>query len=74
MSRRPDPYETRARELAAAQGLDPDSRVPHASDPDRTQPAWVGFRKAAREEHLAREAAEIVLPEQDSRYRGVRHA
>jgi len=69
MSRRPDPYEARARELAAAQGLDPDARVPHASDPDRTQPAWVAFRIAAREGHLAREAAEVALPDQPARYR-----
>ena len=68
MSRRPDPYEARARELAAAAGLDPDARVPHASDPDRTQPAWVGFRGAAREEHLAHDAAQISLPKQDARF------
>lgn len=58
--RRPDPYYDRARELCLAAGIDPDSRVGEG----RGQPAWCGYRDAARKEHLAREteaaAAEIV--------------
>jgi tRNA-splicing ligase RtcB len=57
---RTDPYQTRARELCLAAGIDPDSRVGDG----RGQPAWCGYRDAARKEHLAREteaaAAEIV--------------
>jgi tRNA-splicing ligase RtcB (3'-phosphate/5'-hydroxy nucleic acid ligase) len=57
---RTDPYQARARELCLAAGIDPDSRVGEG----RGQPAWCGYRDAARKEHLAREAepaaAEIV--------------
>ena len=53
--RRPDPYETRARELAIAAGLDPDARIERPGQ--RSMPAWCTFRDAARAEHMAREAA-----------------
>ena len=67
---RPDPFQTRARELCLAAGIDPDSRVGEG----RGQPAWCGYRDAARKEHLAREteavAAEIVnLRPQEPQYR-----
>ncbi len=61
---RSDPYMNRARELCAAAGVDPDSRVGEG----RGQPAWCGYREAARAEQVAREAASLVLPEQDARY------
>lgn len=66
---RVDPYQTRARELCGAAGVDPDSRVGDG----RGQPAWCGYRDAARKEHLAREAeaaaAEIVnLRPQEPQY------
>jgi tRNA-splicing ligase RtcB len=51
--RRPDPYETRARELAVAAGVDPDARIERPGQ--RSMPAWCGFRDAARAEHMARE-------------------
>lgn len=68
--RRPSPYEIRARELALAAGLDPDSRVVRPGEPagGRGMPAWCQFRDAAREEHLAREVAAIELPVQDAAY------
>jgi tRNA-splicing ligase RtcB len=53
--RRPDPYETRARELAIAAGLDPDARIERPGQ--RSMPAWCTFRDAARAEHMARETA-----------------
>ena len=53
--RRADPYEARARALAAASGVDPDSRVARAGQ--RSMPAWCTFRDAARAEHLAQETA-----------------
>lgn len=49
---RSDPYQKRARELATAAGLDPDSRVGEG----RGMPAWCNFRDAARKEHVAKEA------------------
>ncbi len=69
--RRPSPYETRARELAAVAGIDPDSRVarPGEEPGGRGMPAWCSFRDAARAEHLAAEAASVQLPEQDATYR-----
>jgi len=36
------PLETRARELAIAAGVDPDSRVPRP-DSERDMPAWCAF-------------------------------
>lgn len=66
---RKDPYQERARELCLAAGVDPDSRIGEG----RGQPAWCGYRDAARKEHLAREteaaAAEIVnLRPQEPQY------
>jgi tRNA-splicing ligase RtcB len=57
--RRPDPHQERARELARAAGLDPDARVERPGQ--RSMPMWCTFRDAARQEHLAREAAATAL-------------
>src|SRR5258708_13735187 len=54
--RKPDAYETRARELALAAGIDPDSRIERPGQ--RSMPAWCAYRDAARKERLAAEAAE----------------
>src|SRR5260370_6259724 len=54
--RNPDAYETRARELALAAGIDPDSRIERPGQ--RSMPAWCAYRDAARKERLAAEAAE----------------
>lgn len=63
MNRRPDPLEEQARILAAAAGHDPDARIPHALNPERTMPAWTLFRDASREAlhhaRLAETAANI---------------
>lgn len=61
---RSDHYEARARELAMAAGLDPDARVGDG----RGQPTWCTYRQAARDEHVAREAAALVLPPQPPQY------
>lgn len=66
---RKDPYQTRARELCVAAGIDPESRIGEG----RGQPAWCTFRDAARKEHLAQEAdaaaAEIAnLRPQEAQY------
>jgi tRNA-splicing ligase RtcB len=53
--RRTDPYQERARELCLAAGIDPDSRIDRPGQ--RSMPAWCAYRDAARQEHLAREAA-----------------
>jgi len=72
--RRPSAYETRARELAALAGIDPDSRVSRPGEdaaPEhggRGMPAWCGFRDAARAEHLAAEIAAVELPVQPTAY------
>jgi tRNA-splicing ligase RtcB len=60
--RRSDAYETRARELAVSAGQDPDARAerPGAG----SMPVWCTYRDAARAEHLAAEAAALVLPPQ----------
>jgi hypothetical protein len=65
--RRADSYETRARELAAEAGLDPDGRVERPGL--RSMPVWCTFRDAARTEHLARQAATLELPPQAAEYR-----
>lgn len=52
--RKVDAYEARARELAIAAGVDPDSRI-IKSGSNRGMPAWCGYRDAARAEHVARE-------------------
>lgn len=49
---RSDPYQQRARELCAAAGIDPDSRVGEG----RGRPAWCDFRVATRQEHVNQEA------------------
>src|ERR1700739_12896 len=54
--RKPDRYEARARELALAAGVDPDSRIERPGQ--RSMPAWCAYRDAARKEHLAAEAAD----------------
>ena len=54
--RRPDPYQSRARELCVAAGIDPDSRIGEG----RGQPAWCTFRDAARAEHVAAEQASMA--------------
>ena len=63
MTRRADPTELRARELASASGIDPDSRAEKTGS-ERGMPAWCAFRDAARAEQNKREAeaaaAEIV--------------
>ena len=59
MTRRADPSEARARELAMAAGVDPDSRVPKPGS-ERGMPAWCTFRDAARAELNAREARETA--------------
>lgn len=61
-----DPHMSRARELCAAAGVDPDSRVGEG----RGQPAWCQFRDAARREHVAQETAALAadLPAQHARY------
>ena len=68
--RRSSGYEERARELAIAAGLDPESRVarPGEEAGGRGMPAWCAFRDAARGEHLAAEAAAVQLPPQDVAY------
>ena len=72
MTRRADPTEARARELAVLAGFDPDSRTVKAGS-DRGMPAWCSFRDAARAEQNKREAeaaaAEIVnLRPQEERF------
>ncbi len=73
MTRRADPLESRARELALAAGVDPDSRVPKPGS-ERGMPAWCTFHDAAHAELNACEAreaaAEIVnLLSQQPKYR-----
>src|ERR1700747_440801 len=66
---RTDPYQNRARELAAEAGLDPDARV----GTGRGMPLWCTFRDAARKEHVAKEAAAtaatIATTSQQPQYR-----
>src|SRR5277367_2051113 len=50
-TRRPDPYQDRARELAATAGLDPDARVERPGA--RSMPVWCTFLDAARDAHTA---------------------
>lgn len=66
--RRADPFEDRARELAIADGKNPDDRVPMPGS-HRTMPTWCLYRQAAREEHNAREAEALGRTlEQQPRY------
>jgi tRNA-splicing ligase RtcB (3'-phosphate/5'-hydroxy nucleic acid ligase) len=62
--RKPDPLESRARELCIAAGMDPDSRVGEG----RGMPAWCTFRDAARQEFVLAEARALELPPQASQY------
>lgn len=55
MTRRADPTETRAREMALAAGVDPDSRIAKEGSA-RGMPAWCDYRDAARAEQNKREA------------------
>jgi len=63
MTRRADPTEQRARELALAAGVDPDARISKPGS-ERGMPAWCDYRDAARAEQNKRKAdaaaAEIV--------------
>ena len=72
MTRREDPYQQRARELALAAGVDPDSRVVHPGGDHRGMPAWCAYREAARAEHIATETAAVAveLPPQAPHYQG----
>lgn len=57
---RADPYKERARELAISAGYaDPDVKVDRGPG-IKPWPAWCQFRQAARDEHLATEAAEAA--------------
>jgi tRNA-splicing ligase RtcB len=60
--RRSDAYETRARELAVLAGHDAEARL--AGPGGKMMPAWCTYRDAARAEHMAAEAAALVLPPQ----------
>ena len=62
--RRADPFEARARELAAAAGIDPDSRVGEG----RGMPAWCTFRDAARRESVVAEAKAVELQPQAAEF------
>ena len=63
--RRPSAFEARARELAVAAGIDPDSRVARPGEEgSRGMPAWCGFRDAAKAERIAT----VELPPQDAAY------
>jgi tRNA-splicing ligase RtcB len=53
---RQDPYQARARELCTTAGVDPDSRLGEG----RGRPAWTDYRDAARQEHVAQEAAQTA--------------
>lgn len=68
MTERSDPYKDRARELAVEAGLDPDARVDRVGA--KPWPQWCAFRDAARQEHMAREAAVTAreLPPQAEQY------
>ena len=72
MTRKANPLETRARELALAAGADPDSRIAKPGS-ERGMPAWCDYTNAARSEQNKREAdalaADIVnLRPQDPQY------
>jgi tRNA-splicing ligase RtcB (3'-phosphate/5'-hydroxy nucleic acid ligase) len=71
-TRKPDRHEARARELALAAGVDPDSRMERLGQ--RSMPAWCAYRDAARAEHVATEAEAVAakLPPQRPEYRDAR--
>ncbi len=56
MGQRSDPYQTRARKLCLAAGIEPDSRIGEG----RGHPAWTDYRDTARQEHVAAEAAKAA--------------
>lgn len=60
MNARTDVHQDRARELCLAAGIDPDSRVA-VDGKERGIPAWCQFRDAARQERIAKEAAEVSV-------------
>jgi tRNA-splicing ligase RtcB (3'-phosphate/5'-hydroxy nucleic acid ligase) len=66
--RQPDRYEQRARELALAAGVDPDSRIERPGQ--RSMPAWCTYRQAARDEQNLRqaEALSVTLAPQAPQY------
>lgn len=66
-----DPLEARARDLAIAAGLDPDTRIPNPIKPGKTMPAWTQFRDAARAAKQVDDAARLgaILGEQPGAYR-----
>lgn len=66
-----DPLEARARELAMAAGVAPDSRIPNPDKPGKTMPAWTGFRHAAKlERRAAAKAREAeIIGAQPAAYR-----
>lgn len=63
--RKPHTLESRARELCAADGIDPNSRVGEG----RGMPAWCAYRDAARQEQVLAEAKAVELPPQAPEYR-----
>lgn len=72
MTRRINPLELRAREMALAANVDPDARIMKPGNP-RGMPAWCDYRDTARAEQNKREAdaaaAEIVnLRPQEPQY------
>jgi tRNA-splicing ligase RtcB (3'-phosphate/5'-hydroxy nucleic acid ligase) len=52
---RSDPYQQRARELAAAAGLDPDAKIDRHGQ--RPMPTWCTFRQAAQDEQFGQRVA-----------------
>jgi len=60
MARRADPLELRAREMAMAAGVDPDSRIAKEGSA-RGMPAWCEYRDAARTEQNKREVAAAAV-------------
>ena len=68
-TRKRDRYEARARELALAAGVDPDSRIERPGQ--RSMPAWCAYRDAARTERVATETAAVAaeLSPQGPKYR-----
>ena len=66
-----DPLEARARELAMAAGLDPDSRIPNPIKPGKTMPVWTSFRDVARSTKQVEQAAQLgtALGPQPEAYR-----
>jgi len=71
-TRKADPLEARCREMAVAEGNDPDKRMPYGEK--RTQPTWCLYRDAARAERTKEALAAVAQSEavmgQPERYRG----